>query len=636
MGQYLLTYWIFLLYYSYNNNFDKNVSNLIEPVESRALKILRVYNGNNDYLKQLKNDVIKRSYILTQLQAKYVIKSYNVEPKVVDKWVDIHPHYAEELMKKFGLGVFPKQIFIQKILHRDGDSLHIWGKPSESFPYNDSFFVEKLAFKKLNPVPEIDWEKYTRPPKAHQITAITTLLQNDKFILADDMGLGKTTSAVIAAIEGNFKKILIVCPASLKLNWKREIEFYDKKNKIAVVSGNNWETGKWTIVNYDILNNFHHTPRRGVKISDLPISPIDYAKFDLIIADEAHYLKSSTAARTKIFNDFASRIPKLWLLTGTPITNKPIDFYNLLFLCDSPIAQNWAFYVKRYCDGRKFYKKGAIGEKKQQFWVADGASNLEDLNFKTKDVMLRRLKGKDLPMKTVKPIYLDLEHSTLYRQYLTDYINEVKDQEREEKVSLSDHLTKLIKIRQLLSYDKIKYTIDLAEELIDAGKKVIIFSVFKDTIRSIYEHFGNKAVIIDGSVTKERRQAAVDAFQTDKKIKIFCGNIVAAGVGLTLTEAEVVIFNDLDWVPANHAQAEDRAHRIGQINDVHVIYMLFEETLDTLMYDSLDRKKKVIAQIMGDDQVNFESKFENISADSELTETMISEVINKLKEKLFN
>ena len=129
---------------------------------------------------------------------------------------------------------------------------------------------------------------------------------------------------------------------------------------------------------------------------------------------------------------------------------------------------------------------------------------------------------------------------------------------------------------------------------------MIIFSCFTQTINSIHEHFGKASVIIDGSVSKEKRQQAVDRFQGDDKIKVFCGNIVAAGVGLTLTEGSIVIFNDLDWTPANHAQAEDRAHRIGQVNDVHIIYPLFDETLDITMYETLRKKMKIISQVMGD------------------------------------
>jgi SWI/SNF-related matrix-associated actin-dependent regulator 1 of chromatin subfamily A len=110
-------------------------------------------------------------------------------------------------------------------------------------------------------------------------------------------------------------------------------------------------------------------------------------------------------------------------------------------------------------------------------------------------------------------------------------------------------------------------------------------------------------VIIDGSVSKEKRNLAVEKFQNDEKIKVFCGNIVAAGVGLTLTEGSIVIFNDLDWTPANHAQAEDRAHRMGQVNDVHIIYPLFDETLDVMMFDTLRKKMKIINQVMGDEML---------------------------------
>jgi SWI/SNF-related matrix-associated actin-dependent regulator 1 of chromatin subfamily A len=140
----------------------------------------------------------------------------------------------------------------------------------------------------------------------------------------------------------------------------------------------------------------------------------------------------------------------------------------------------------------------------------------------------------------------------------------------------------------------------MAEEMLENGQKVIIFSCFTNTIKELQAHFGKKAVTIDGSVSKEKRQQAVDQFQTDDKITVFLGNIVAAGVGLTLTESSVVIFNDLDWTPANHMQAEDRAHRIGQQNQVHIIYPLFADTLDMIMYKALQSKMKIISTIMGD------------------------------------
>jgi SWI/SNF-related matrix-associated actin-dependent regulator 1 of chromatin subfamily A len=268
-------------------------------------------------------------------------------------------------------------------------------------------------------------------------------------------------------------------------------------------------------------------------------------------------------------------------------------------MCESPIATNWVHYVRRYCAGRQFNRKGT----KQKYWVTSGASNLDELREYASDVMLRRTKKDsiDLPQKTIKPVYLPLEYSTSYNAYIAEYEQWIEDMAAMgEKPSVTDHLTKLIKVRQLLSNDKIEHTIKLAEDLIENEHKVIIFSCFTQTINAIHEHFGKASVLIDGSVSKEKRQLAVDRFQTDAKIKVFCGNIVAAGVGLTLTEGTIVIFNDLDWTPANHAQAEDRAHRIGQENDVHIIYPLFDETLDTIMFDTLRRKMKIITQVMGD------------------------------------
>ena len=573
---------------------------MLIPIEKKALDILKTYNGSNDYILGLQKQYIKnKSFIPTRNQSDYVIKFGNVSPVVVGKSVEIHKSCRKFVQDQLKLDFEPQKIFIDKLLSRRADMLDIWGCFGDDCKSYRPIFISKECLKKTKQLPKLDFTKYEREPKPHQIVAITKLLENEKYILADDMGLGKTTSAIIAAMEGGFKKILVVCPASLKINWKKEIMNYDTEKNVSIVDSVDFKVNKWTIVNYDILKNFHYLPERGVKISELPPSPIDFHKFDLIIADEAHYLKSSTSNRTKIFNDFASRIPNRWFLTGTPITNKPIDFYNLLHMCDSPIATNWVHYVRRYCAGRQFNRKGT----KQKYWVTSGASNLDELRDYAADIMLRRTKKDsiDLPQKTIKPVYLPLEYSTGYNAYMAEYEQWVEEMAAMgEKPSVTDHLTKLIKVRQLLSNDKIAHTIKLAEDLIENEHKVIIFSCFTQTINAIHEHFGKSSVLIDGSVSKEKRQLAVDRFQTDPKIKVFCGNIVAAGVGLTLTEGTIVIFNDLDWTPANHAQAEDRAHRIGQENDVHIIYPLFDDTLDTIMFDTLRRKMKIITQVMGD------------------------------------
>jgi SWI/SNF-related matrix-associated actin-dependent regulator 1 of chromatin subfamily A len=158
-----------------------------------------------------------------------------------------------------------------------------------------------------------------------------------------------------------------------------------------------------------------------------------------------------------------------------------------------------------------------------------------------------------------------------------------------------------MKVRKVIANEKVRQTIEFAENIIEQGKKVIIFTNFTDTLQMIYNHFGKQAVYLDGSCNKVQRQYAVDQFQDNEKVKVFVGNLKAAGVGLTLTAAEVVIMNDLSFVPAEHAQAEDRAYRYGQKNNVLVYYPIFENTIEGVIYDILNTKKKIIGTVMGDE-----------------------------------
>lgn len=427
-----------------------------------------------------------------------------------------------------------------------------------------------------------------------------------------------TFSAIVAAKEIEAKRILVICPATLKLNWKREIIMMgEKETDVAVVDGNDWKYAKWIIVNYDILRNFHHMPQVGVRASDLPLTPIQIAKFDLVIIDEAHKLKDASSNRSKIVNNFIYNIPNRWLLTGTPISNKPIDYFNLLQICESPLADNWQRYVKDYCDGKRFTNRTT----KKKYWVASGFSNLGDLHKYSKNLILRRLKNEiaDLPEKIIRPIYLPITSTMLYDRYLEEYAEWLLDLKiKGEEPPPWAHLTRLIKIRQMLSLDKIPSTVELAQDLVDGGKKVVIFTCFTETLDYLMERFGKEAVRLDGSMTPTNRQKSVDAFQNSPKIKYFVSNILAGGVGITLTAAEVVIFNDLDWVPSNHVQAEDRVLRIGQKNNVSIFYPLIDETLDIDMFNALTMKKEVINTVMGDNEAAF-------------NETMVQYVVERIK-----
>jgi SNF2 family DNA or RNA helicase len=401
------------------------------------------------------------------------------------------------------------------------------------------------------------------------------------------MGLGKTTSTIIAALETGVKKILIICPASLKINWLREIENYTDRS-VYIAEGKNFsQEHDFVIVNYDILKNFYD-------LKDKEKSEIYKSNFGIIIIDEAHYLQNGQAQRTKLVNSFVKSVDKLWLLTGTPMTSRPMNYFNLLSLIESPVAQNWMAYAIRYCQGYQF-KAG-----NRKVWNVTGASNLEELRERTSRQVLRRLKTEvlDLPDKIISPVYLRLK-SKLYEGLMGEYYDWYENK-TDESSSLTVQFSKLMKVRQVIAEEKINDTIELVQNIIDQGKKVIIFTNFTNTLNKIADHFGKQAVRLDGSTSKSMRQHAVDQFQDNEKITVFVGNLKAAGVGLTLTAAEAVIMNDLSFVPSDHTQAEDRAYRYGQKSNVSVYYPIFENTIEGAIYDILIKKKNIFETVMGD------------------------------------
>jgi SWI/SNF-related matrix-associated actin-dependent regulator 1 of chromatin subfamily A len=577
-------------------------------LESKAMTLLETYEGGNNYLIELKRkSQINRRFYPTRSQAEYIINNHDKQPKVAKKWVILDAYFAQKLADDKLYTEIPKKVWVEKLLSDKEKAFHIWGKVFENEELHH-FWLPKAAIIKDNTVKDvvIDYSKYSnRPPLEHQKEAIQKLVENKKFILADDMGLGKTTSTIIAALETESKKILIICPATLKINWKREIENYTDR-PIFISEGKQFSTEHdFVIVNYDIMKNFHDPKKKDESL-------ILMSKFDLVIIDEAHYIKNAQAQRTKLINDITKSVDRLWLLTGTPMTSRPIDYFNLLSLIDSPVAKNWMAYVIRYCSGFQF----KVGPRK--IWNVQGASNLEELRDRTAGLTLRRLKENvlDLPDKIITPVYLRLK-SKVYEEVMGDYYNWYEKNPEESK-SLTVQFTKLTKVRQIIADEKITQTIEIAENIIEQDKKVIIFCNFTDSLNKITEHFGKAAVKLDGSMSKVERQFSVDQFQENDKIKVFVGNIKAAGVGITLTSAEAVIFNDLSFLPSDHAQAEDRAYRYGQKNNVLVYYPIFENTIEGIIYDILHNKKQVIATVMGDNQNTAEAAEEILKRINEM------------------
>ena len=448
-------------------------------IESKAITALESYEGANNYILNLKHKLqLNPKFYPTRAQSEYILANKDKNPKVAKKWVVLDSYFANKLANDKFLLQIPERIWVEKLLAEKDKAYHVWGKFFEGDSFSD-FWIPKASLIKDNKVDikDVDYSKYShRPPLDHQKVAIEELLKNKKYILADDMGLGKTTSTIIAALETGAKKILIICPATLKINWQREFQLYSDKTSYVCDGKNFSENHDILIMNYDIIKNFHDT-------KDKEKSLIFKSNFDLVIIDEAHYVQNVQAQRTKLINDLVKNVERLWLLTGTPMTSRPINYFNLLSLVDSPVAKNWMAYVVRYCSGYQF----KVGNRK--VWNVMGASHLEELRDRTSSTVLRRLKEDvlDLPDKIITPVYLRLR-SKKYEEVMGDYYNWYEKNPEESK-NLSIQFTKLTEVRQVIAEEKTQHTIEIAENIIEQGKKVIIFCNFTKSLETIVEHF---------------------------------------------------------------------------------------------------------------------------------------------------
>ena len=610
----------------------------LDDIKGRgAIQLLEEYRGKNPYIKklqlQLKNN---KKLALTTNQTKYIMGFNDKEPILINKVIGITEFLGETLKKSEGLSFTPERILVEYMLAESDKSYHVYGKLKRNQKKSGMYFLPKTQvlddpyYEEIDI--DVDFDKYTkldqmvlkdgivgRTPYEHQKEGVKFLLSNKGCILADTMGLGKTYQSIIAALESGAEKILIVCPSAVKINWEREINYFQEYST-TIIEGKKWEDAKFTIINYDILKNFHVVP--GVTDKDLKKDDVCLdsqllvkAKFDLCIIDEAHKLKNPKSNRGAIMKDLCVNygIETVWLLSGTPVANRPMDYYNLLKLIKAPIADNYKFYVQRYCGGKQIttkHKTAKGGNKK--VWVTKDATNLEELAIKTKHLYLRRLKDVvgDMPEKTISPLYYKF-NTRQHRDYENVWDEYLEERKSNKKRGTPDKgLVELGLLRKFTAMEMIPNTIDLAEDIIEEGYKVIIFCNFTDELMELEKHFKNKCVLHYGEMSDNEKQDSIDRFQQDNNIQVFIGNIISAGVGITLTAGNHVIFNSFDWVPGNNEQAEDRAHRLNQKNNVTVYYQLFEKSISEIMWSIVKTKKEVIDIIMGEKEIDEEAAIE--------------------------
>lgn len=411
-------------------------------------------------------------------------------------------------------------------------------------------------------------------------------------LLADEQGLGKTAQAICAADELKARKILIVCPALVKLNWKREIERWSKtKLNIQILNGRKDNVLPETdilIVNYDLLISldlFRQLVKRQYAVG---------------IFDEAHYLRNRGSKRTKavlLKGALASRCMYKWFLTGTPILNRPVELYPILkAVAPKVIAPYDSFvqYALRFCD--------AYWDDVQ--FIAKGASNMDDLAARlSSGFMLRRLKKdhlKELPDKEYQMICIPAEGRVkkLVEQEFTFSKGDAKYH------AVGGDGAELARIRHELALSKVKTCIDHIEDVLEGTQKIVVFAYHRDVILQLYEGLKQYGpLVIAGDVPQKTRQAAVDMFQTNPNARVMIGQIQAAGIGITLTAAAHVIFVESSWVPGEIDQATDRCHRIGQKDSVLVQFLVIEKSLEENMLRTIIDKKQTIAKVIDNDEV---------------------------------
>ena len=647
----------------------------------KVLDILKEYKGDNPYIQMLYNNVFINGEELNDFNYEYILKNHDKKAIQINKIVKLADWYQETKKKDWNIDFLPEKILIKYLIGETETIYHCCVKYRQSVEPVQVFLPKKAVltnflvsdYKNL----EIDFDRYDklsmlkdgkRKLREHQKDAIKFLLSRKKCILADDMGLGKSTSLSVAAIEGNFDSVLIICPASIKYTWKEELMWYVPERDISIIEGiqgktkgeleeylgykknksgkkvselqeeakdrGKWEDNRFVIVNYDILDEFYKIPKSWSSsniqkaFDESPLLQYIFNKKTLIIIDEAHKLSNTTSNRYKIIKDIIKRgnPHSIYEATGTPITNKPINLFNILLLLNADITNDYKYYAERYCNAFEIPAKGEkekytdiflkkikktdvsqlskheniqlrdyIKQNARTILVPNGESNLDELKERVSHIYLRRVK-EDLPNIVNKTIHecfysLTYDEQKEYNKLWDEY--EAMQYEINPDKELNKDLLEGGIYRRYLSNKMVPHTIKLVEELMQQGKKVVIATCYDEELKLLQEHFNDKCVIFNGKMNTKQKENAKNKFIEDENCKVFIGQIIAAGVGLTLTVATALVFNSFDYVYGNNSQYQDRIHRINQTEDVDIYYQIFKNTECEKVWDIVLRKKTI-------------------------------------------
>lgn len=660
--------------------------------KNEAIEILRGYSGSNPYYLMLKRDVILKGDVkqLNAFNVEYVIENQNFIPKQIGKTIKIADWYGLKKQQDWGTEFTPQKLRVISLLGETSTTYHCYVQYRQSVDPVMAFLPKKAVLTNFT-LPDwhdypVDFDRYdklstskdpNRKLKLHQKDGIKFLLARKKCVLADEMGYGKTCELAVAAIEGNFDAVLIICPASIKTNWKKELMWYVPERDITIIESyldknkgelekflgykegksglsltelqneakeaGKWDENRFVIVNYDILDEFYQIPETrskeniNIAYQNSPLLQYISGKKTLIIIDEAHRLSNTTSGRYKIIRDLIRRgnPDSIYLATGTPITNNPQNYFNLLQLIGDPVADDREYYLKRYCNAieiprnsKEKAKRDAISRKfianhGKKTWydltdiekdelheivkksvrmmtIPNGEGNLDELRDRTAHIYLRRVKKdlKGLPNKTVHELFYDLnlEQTMEYNRLWEEY--EAAQLDADPTKDLNKELLEGAIYRKYLSNQMVPNTIKLTDSFIEKGEKVVIACCYDEELYALRDYYGDKCVIYNGKISAKEKDTNVERFTNDPNVKVLIGNIISAGVGINLVAARIVIFNNISYVPGDDIQFEDRVYRITQTRDVDIYYQIFKDTQYEKMWNIVLRKSLVINQIV--------------------------------------
>lgn len=403
--------------------------------------------------------------------------------------------------------------------------------------------------------------------KNFQEIGVAYLLLNKKTILGDDMGLGKSIQAIAAIDIAEAYPAVIVCPSSLKFNWKKEIsKFVDKK--VLVINGkhkiNVNEQYDYIILNYEAVKKH--------KEYLLSISPKS------IVFDESHYLKNKEAKRTSSCIDIVNNIKYRFALTGTSILKAPYDLiYQLKAINGLDIFNNENDFLNKYCNP------------KQTMFGTDytGSSNIEDLCLKLREnCFIRRDKKtvlKELPEKNRQQLIIDISESKTYK----DYANYFRTLPKKEKLASLD------KLRQTVANEKIEQLKEWIDDFLLTNEKIVIFAYHIDIQNKLLKMYPQACRLLseDDNLIREHNK---EKFLNDPEEKIIICSLKIASLGFNLTSASNMLFVEMDWCSAINDQAEDRCHRIGQKNSINIMYAVAKDTIEEHIWNVCERKRELI------------------------------------------